>query len=408
MRMRKFLTSVCVIASIVVFGACGGGQTPSEDVTGKDAVVTVQPERKELEKPEDGKDSEKEVSASNQEDVKEPEESEEAVTGEKSIEDEMEALETLVEKDVEDTIVALEKEYEILVEDVDSYEKYKLNNDKVEAFYTKAYNESKELCLRLYEYSYDYADLVMKSELSCDDKYKELKEVYDVIYDDAGSEIYDEIYNGMLADIYDEFYSGILSDAYEVVPYSEWADVRSTEYDWWSDTRSNVYDDWSDCRSDIYDFWSDIRGELWDEDIQKAEKLMKEFREDIDKLKKKESNKEEKNTSEDVQKPEPTAEPKTDEKNEESIQETDIRPEFKEALDSYEAFFDEYCSFMKKYKENPTDLGLLTEYTDFLTKYTEAMKKMGALNDGSLNNEELKYYLQVTNRINEKLLDAAL
>ena len=37
-----------------------------------------------------------------------------------------------------------------------------------------------------------------------------------------------------------------------------------------------------------------------------------------------------------------------------------------------------------------------------------AMKKMSALNDGSLNEEELKYYLQVTNRINEKLLDAAL
>lgn len=63
---------------------------------------------------------------------------------------------------------------------------------------------------------------------------------------------------------------------------------------------------------------------------------------------------------------------------------------------------------MKKYKENPTDLGLLTEYADFLTKYTDAMKKMSALNDGSLNEEEWKYYLQVTNRINEKLLDAAL
>lgn len=403
MKMKKLLTNVCMLAMVAVLGACGGGQTPAEKPNGNETVVTEQPEQQRTETPDEGKDIEKEEVSEDR-----PEENEVVVTEGKSIEDDIEALETLVEKDVEDTIATLEREYERLIEDVDSYEKYKLNIDKIESFYTKVYNENKSLCLRLYEYSYDYADLVIKSELSYNDKYGELKGVYDVIYDDAGSEIYEGIYNGLLADIYDEFYTGILSNAYEMVSYSEWADVRSTEYDWWSGTRSDVYDDWSDCRSDIYDFWSDIGGELWDEDIQKAEKMMKEFREDIDKLKKKDSSKEEKSTSEGVQKTTPTAEPKTEDKKEETKQEASIRPEFKEALDSYEEFFDEYCSFMKKYKENPTDLGLLMEYTDFLTKYTDAMKKMSALNDGSLNNEELKYYLQVTNRINEKLLDAAL
>ena len=29
------------------------------------------------------------------------------------------------------------------------------------------------------------------------------------------------------------------------------------------------------------------------------------------------------------------------------VSSTDIRPEFKEAMDSYEAFFDKYCEFMK-------------------------------------------------------------
>ena len=409
MRMKKLLTSVCAVVMIVALGACGGGQTPAENPGEKEAVVTEQPDGKEPEKTEEGKDVEQEKVPSEDKAVEEKEpEVENPVTSEESIGDDIEALEAFVEKDVEDTIAALEKEYEKLVEAIDSYEKYKLNIDKVEAFYTKTYNENKALCLRLYEYSYDYADLVMNSELTCDDKYEELKEVYDVIYDDAGGEIFDEIYSGVLADIYDEFYSGILSDAYETVPYSEWADMRSTEYDWWSDTRSDVYDDWADCRSDIYDFWSDIRGELWDEDIQKAEKLMNEFREDIDKLKKKAGDKEESSVSKTVQKPSPTAEPEVDDNAEESIQEASIRPEFKEALDSYEEFFDEYCSFMKKYKENPTDLGLLTEYADFLTKYTEAMKKLSALNDGSLNEEELKYYLQVTNRINEKRLEVAL
>lgn len=60
MRMKKLLTSVCVIAMVAVLGACGGGKTSAEDVTGKDAVVTGQPDTKEPEKPEEGKDSEKE------------------------------------------------------------------------------------------------------------------------------------------------------------------------------------------------------------------------------------------------------------------------------------------------------------------------------------------------------------
>lgn len=85
-----------------------------------------------------------------------------------------------------------------------------------------------------------------------------------------------------------------------------------------------------------------------------------------------------------------------------------MRPEFKEALDSYEAFFDEYCKFMKKYKENPGDMELLSDYADFMKKYTETMQKMEALDDGDLNDAELKYYLQVTNRINEKLIEVAL
>lgn len=41
-----------------------------------------------------------------------------------------------------------------------------------------------------------------------------------------------------------------------------------------------------------------------------------------------------------------------------------MRPEFKEAMDAYEAFFDDYCDFMKKFNESPDDLSLLGEYTE--------------------------------------------
>ena len=85
-----------------------------------------------------------------------------------------------------------------------------------------------------------------------------------------------------------------------------------------------------------------------------------------------------------------------------------MRPDFKEALDSYEDFFYEYCEFMKKFNESPDDLSLLGEYTEYLTQYSETMEKMGELDDGEMNDAELKYHLEVTNRINEKLLNAAM
>ncbi len=190
--------------------------------------------------------------------------------------------------------------------------------------------------------------------------------------------------------------------------YSEWSDARSDEYEWWSDTRSNVYEDWSDMRSDIYEFQSDLRGELWSDDIDKAQEKIEDFREDIEKLNKGVSQAGD-TTISDEEKDTPVTETETPEKDKPAENLVDgMRPEFKEALDSYEDFFDEYCDFMKKFNESPDDLSLLGEYTEYLTQYSETMEKMGELDDGEMNNAEMKYYLEVTTRINQKLIDAAL
>ncbi len=82
-----------------------------------------------------------------------------------------------------------------------------------------------------------------------------------------------------------------------------------------------------------------------------------------------------------------------------------IRPEFKEAMDSYEAFYDEYCDFMKKYSENPSDLKLLIAYTEMLEKSTDMNEKFEKWeSDKEMSNEELKYYLDVNNRVMQKLV----
>lgn len=85
-----------------------------------------------------------------------------------------------------------------------------------------------------------------------------------------------------------------------------------------------------------------------------------------------------------------------------------MRPEFKEALDSYEEFFDEYCKFMEKYAKNPTDLTLLADYAEFMTQYAEMMEKLEALDDGSMNDAETKYYIEVTTRITQNLNEVAV
>lgn len=81
----------------------------------------------------------------------------------------------------------------------------------------------------------------------------------------------------------------------------------------------------------------------------------------------------------------------------------DLDPEFKEMMDSYEAFFDEYIAFMEKYKENPTDMSLLSELSDMISKEAEMLKEMEGLDQSEMSAAELAYYLEVTGRIYEKL-----
>ncbi len=84
-----------------------------------------------------------------------------------------------------------------------------------------------------------------------------------------------------------------------------------------------------------------------------------------------------------------------------------IRSEFKEAMDAYEAFYTEYCEFMKEYSENPTDLTLLAKYSDMLIKAEEMNEAFEEWDEDELNSEELKYYLDVNNRVMKMLVDVA-
>ncbi len=83
-----------------------------------------------------------------------------------------------------------------------------------------------------------------------------------------------------------------------------------------------------------------------------------------------------------------------------------MRPEFKQAMDSYEEFMNEYCEFMEKYAESGgTDVGLLADYASYVSKYANMVEDFEAWDDGEMNTAETAYYVDVQTRISKKLLE---
>jgi hypothetical protein len=98
---------------------------------------------------------------------------------------------------------------------------------------------------------------------------------------------------------------------------------------------------------------------------------------------------------------EPAEEPTPDEEPAEAPADG-ISPELKDFLDSYEAFMDEYCDFMASF--NSSDASALLQYSILMGKYADFSKKADEWNSREMNDAETLYYVQVMNRVNEKLL----
>lgn len=106
----------------------------------------------------------------------------------------------------------------------------------------------------------------------------------------------------------------------------------------------------------------------------------------------------------------PSTEPSTEVTAPTSSEETDtaeINPDFKAAMDSYEKFFDEYVAIMKKYKANPTDMSILSDYATYMGQYADMMQKFEKWENEDLNTAEAAYYIDVQARITKKLLEVA-
>lgn len=83
-----------------------------------------------------------------------------------------------------------------------------------------------------------------------------------------------------------------------------------------------------------------------------------------------------------------------------------VDPKLKAFLDSYEAFVDEYVAFMKNYlSDSGNVISMLSDYTKIMTKYEKFAAEVEKYNSKEMSNADAKYYLDVVNRCNKKMLD---
>ena len=110
------------------------------------------------------------------------------------------------------------------------------------------------------------------------------------------------------------------------------------------------------------------------------------------------------NNGVDISSDEKESEPDTESKPTQTVDGVD--PELKAFLDSYEEFMDEYILFMKKYMDDPGNaVTMLGEYASIMEKYGEFAEAVEKYDEKEMSTADAKYYLEVTNRINQKMLD---
>ncbi len=166
MKFKKNLSTLCLFALLISFSACENNK--KDDVNSLGEVANGYSETS----------INKDFSIG-----------EEISFSSEKAEDEIVKLNNLVAEDVKNSISDLKQKYENLKSEINTYEKYLVNTDKIESFYFEIRETNSSLCYRLYKYSLDYADLIIGSDKTCDEKYDDLDELYDNIYDKAGDKI---------------------------------------------------------------------------------------------------------------------------------------------------------------------------------------------------------------------------
>lgn len=281
---------IYVLITVLILAACSKEVSKETKVNNSETAEKV-PDKKTEEKkvPDKNESTENKESTNSSNDDKNNENKGEVVNkqnGEKQTDKILTTYKSIEEKsinDVEDTVDKLTKKIETLSAEINSYDSYKNNTNKVENLYKEIINEHMNLGIRIRKNCIEYVNLIIKNENGFKKINKLFKDVYENIYDDSKHDMY-EIYDNVMKKVYKAFYNGVLRKKPDMVEYSEWYNLRSDEYDMWSDSRSTLYDDWSDMSSDVYDFLSDVSSKSYNEDLDGIKKKINKFENKVKQL----------------------------------------------------------------------------------------------------------------------------
>lgn len=312
----------------------------------------------------------------------------------------LESILTGIETDFSNTIQYLSSKLNEVNEiSGTSYEDYIENKHFLANWYELAIKEENSLFSRTEERAIEYFKLITSTIPHNDDDAIDdaMDDFYDKVYDGVMDDFYDDIYDDLMDDIYDAYYNGILEDGYDIAPYEKWNDECSEYYKTWSDASSTIYKIWSTSSSNLYKCWSAVSSGFYKNNFD-VDNIIEEYKITQEKIKE--------NVSTSLTETGSSENNSTTEQENTSFSD-EIRPEFQEAMDSYETFFDEYVSFMNEYLSSDTDdmLNMMTDYNNYLNQYAETMEKFSALKDSDLSQAEALYYAEVSNRISIKMLE---
>lgn len=107
--------------------------------------------------------------------------------------------------------------------------------------------------------------------------------------------------------------------------------------------------------------------------------------------------------TEETEEPTETKETTAEKKEEKSSDE--VSADFKETMDEYEAFMNDYVDFMKKYENSDDTASMLADYGKMMAQYAEFTEKIDAIDEDELSDADYAYYMKVTGRVTEKLAE---
>lgn len=295
----------------------------------------------------------------------------------------------------------------------DTYDSYVQNKQAISDWYDLVKTESDKLYYETFTKSIEYYKALAES--SDRDEYearnKALDELYDAVDGECMDHYYDEIDSGLFDELLDKYYNEVLDDSEVADDYGEWLDEKTGFYSDWLDAQSGFYSDWLSANSDFYADWLNVEIGFGSKNFD-VDSLIENTPSKPDENQTVSSGDDPEKTSDsssseeskpEESKPESST---SEESSSDGILDDLIRPEVKEAIDSYEAFIDEYCDFMKKYAASDNPLTLMGEYADYMKKLTEMGEKFGELEDNDLTAAEQAYYTEVLLRCEKKMIDA--